>query len=183
MNTIKKKLSKSILTLMMAALIIACVPASNVYAAGINDEVPPVDSTNVRRPLAKIWTRLQNQYERQGKRLERIEGFTTRLQNRLDTAVENGKDVTSIQAALDVFKDANADAITIHQEGEAIINAHEGFDADGMITDRPEAVKTVESLSDVLRETRDTLRNPFRLLRDAIQAFRQANQPSDNTTP
>jgi len=183
MNTLKNTFTKTTLILLLAALLIACVPTINVFAAGMDDQVPPVDSTRVRRPLVLIWKRLQNQYERQGNRLERAEFFSTQIQDRLDSAIQNGKDVSSIQAALDVFKQANADALVIHQGGETIINAHSGFDVDGKIVDRPVAVKSVESLSDVLRETRDAMRNPFRLLRDAFQAFREANRPAKSTTP
>jgi len=184
MNTLKKTFTKISLILVLAVLTIACVPTMNVHAAGIVfDQVPPVDSARVRRPLVWIWKRLQNQYERQGNRLEKVEVFTTRIQERLDTAVQNGKDVSSIQAALDVFKQANADAMVIHQEGEIIISTHSGFDTDGQVLDRPEAVKSVESLSDVLRETRDAMRDPFRLLRDALRAFREANRPAGNTNP
>src|SRR3990170_78025 len=138
MNTLKKTFTKISLILVLAVLTIACVPTMNVHAVGIVfDQVPPVDSARVRRPLVWIWKRLQNQYERQGNRLEKVEVFTTRIQERLDTA--------------------------------------------GQVLDRPEAVKSVESLSDVLRETRDAMRDPFRLLRDALRAFRVANRPAGNT--
>lgn len=183
MNTQKKIFTKLTLILVLATMAISCVPSANVLAAGMDDTAPPTDVERYVRPLSRIWKHMQNQYERLGKRLDRTEVFITRLQERLDTAKQNGKDVSSLQAALDIFKQANEDALPIHQKGAEIISTHAGFDADGKVQDRAEAVKSIESLGDVIRETRDATRDPFRLLRDAIRAFREANRPTTNPAP
>ena len=182
MKTIKNKKTKITLIITMITLIAAAFPMSSVFAESMNDQSTPTDSGRYRRlTLPRIWTYMQNQYNKLGNRLERTDQFISRLQKRIDTANQNGKDTASIQAALDVFINANNDALLIHKEGEAIINLHAGFDSDGKVIDRAMAVNSVESLSDVIRETRDARRDPFRLLRDALRSFREANK-SDSAT-
>ena len=183
MNTHKKIIAKLTLIMVLAALAIAYVPSANVLAAGMDDQVPPTDIKIERRPLSQVWKRMQNQYERLGKRLKRTEVLTARIQERLDTAKQNGKDVSSLQAAFDIFIQAKTDALSTYPGGSAIISTHAGFDMDGKILDRTLAVKSIESLGDVVRETRDATRDPFRLLRDAIKAFREANRPTPTPTP
>jgi len=169
----------------MITLVVTLIPISNVFAEGMADQEIPAEPTRQRWiTLPRIWKFQQNLYERLGKWLDKTDHLVTRLQERIDKAKENEKNTASIQAALDVFIQANSDAFLIYQKGEAIITTHAGFDTNGKVDDRVLAVESIESLADVIRETRDVRRDPFRLLRDALRSFREANKPAlEPTTP
>jgi hypothetical protein len=175
---------KFVLVTLVATLALAAFPVTNVSASGLNDrEQPPAETT---RPsgerLERIWARLGRIYERQGHRLERADEIVERFQELIDRMQDNGKDVTALQAALDAFDKALKEAHPIYESAKGIlINSHQGFDADGKVTDREKAVETVKELGEKLREIRETVGEPGKALREAIRAFRETNRPVDKT--
>jgi hypothetical protein len=175
---------KSFMIAVVAALSLAALPVVSASASGLGDPAdPPAGKTQISDlRLAHIWTRLQRVYERQGGRLERADGIVDRLQNRIDRMAENGKDVTALQAALDAFKAALKDAHPIYESAKGIINAHQGFDAQGKVTDHDMAVETVKELGAKLKEVHRIVGEPGRSLREAIRAYRNANHPEDGPT-
>jgi uncharacterized protein len=186
MNKTKNNLKKYILFVLVLALTLAAMPMSTAFAAGLTADDPPTDSAERIVRLAKVWERLQNAYERQGFRLERAENFIDNLQSRIDQSNQNGKDTAAVQAALDVFAQAIKDAHPIHQSAKGIIASHKGFDDNGNVTDRVLASETVQKLGQSLKEVRDLVGDPFKLLRDALKAFRESNRPdfpTRSTTP
>ena len=122
---------------------------------------------------------MQRVYERQGRILDRADEMVERFQDRIDRMEENGKDVTALQAALDTFEDALKEAHPIYESAKGIINSHQGFDADGEVTDREKALETIRDLGAKLKEIREIVGEPGKALREAIKAFRDANRPAD----
>lgn len=176
MNRTVKSLKRYAMLVLVFALILGLVPMSTAYAAGSSiDDTPPTDPTVRIVQLSKVWERLQNAYERHGFRLERADNFIENLQSKIDQASQNGKDTAGVQAALDGFAQAIKDANPIHQHAKGVIASHKGFDADGNVTDRLLASETVQALGQNLKEVRDLVGDPFKLLRDALKAFREAN--------
>jgi hypothetical protein len=178
MNKIVFHLKKFTLLVLVITLSLVAMPISTASAAGLaTDATPPTNSVDKTVRLVLVWERLQNAYQRQGIRLDRAANFIDNLQSRIDQANQNGKDTSAVQAALDVFAQAIKDANPIHQSAKGIIASHKGFDASGKVTDRIQALETVQSLGQSLKEVRDLVSNPFKLLRDALKAFREANHP------
>ncbi|MGB7873370.1 MAG: hypothetical protein WBL25_03225 [Anaerolineales bacterium] len=172
---------KTILLTLVAALALAALPLTSVYASGLSDsENPPADTTRLTdERLERIWARLQRIYERQGHKLDRSDVIVERVQNLIDRLEENGKDVTALQAALDTFKEALKDAHPIYESAKGIINSHQGFDADGKVTDHEKALETVRELGEKLKEVREIVGEPGKALREALKAFRDARRPTD----
>lgn len=174
---------KSVQLTLVSVLALAALPVANVNAAGLTGPTnPPAEATRVSdQRLERVWTRLQRIHERQGRTLDRADVFVDRIQALIDRMEENGKDVTALQAALDAFEDALKDAHPIYESAKGIINAHQGFDADGKLTDHEKAVDTVRALGQKNKEIRKLVGEPRKAFREAIQAFRDARPPADTS--
>jgi uncharacterized protein len=169
---------KTILIALVAALALATLPVTSAYASGLHDPTnPPAESTQLSNErLERVWFRLQRVYGRQGQVLNRADGMTERFQNLIDRMNENGKDTTALQAALDAFEEALKEAHPVYESAKGIINSHQGFDADGKVTDQEKAVETVKELRDKTQEVREIISKPGKALREAIRAFRERNK-------
>ena len=181
MNTFSSPFKKTVLFALVVALALVALPVTSANAAGSSDPGdPPANETQFSGArLGRIWVRLGRIYERQGHILDRADGMVERSQDLIDRMNENGKDTTALQAALDAFEEALKEAHPIYESAKGIINSHQGFDADGKVTDREKALETVRELGDKLKEVRQIVGEPGKALREAIQAFREANRPVD----
>lgn len=174
---------KAVLITLAAALSFAALPATSAYASGLNIPAdPPTDELQISdERIEKIWARLQKAYERQGQRLNRADKITGKIQGLIDRMEENGKDVAALQAALDAFDAALKEAHPIYESAKGIINSHQGFDADGNVTDREQAVETVKELGAKMKEMREIVGGPGKALREAIKAYRDAHRPANTS--
>lgn len=174
---------KSIHLMLVAAIGLAAFSFTSVYASGLNDpDNPPADITHLSdERLKRVWVRLQRAYERQGRKLDRADQVVERIQNLIDRKNNNGKDTTVLQAALDAFENALKEAHPIYQSAKGIVNSHQGFDANGKLTDHEKALETVRELGEKLKEVRQIVGEPGRALREAIKAFRETNLPADTS--
>jgi hypothetical protein len=167
----------------IAALGLSLVPMAGVYALGQADPPTPAAGQISTDRLEQIWAKEQAAYNRLGTFLDRLDGRISKAQELIDKAKANGKDVSAIQAALDAFADAAKQAHPLYEGLKGIISSHQGFDANGKVTDQEKARETVKDLGGKLKEIRHLLVEPARALREAIKAFRQANRPAGTPTP
>ncbi len=174
----KNIFKKTILVALVAALGLASLPFVSVSAMGANDPTPPPAGQVSNEKLEKAWARQLKMYERMGK----AEEFVGKVQKLLDKASANGKDVSAVQAALDAFNAAIKDAHPIYESAKGIINSHQGFDANGKVTDPEKAQETVKAMHDKMQEIKAAMDGTGKALRDAIKAFREAN-PRPVKTP
>jgi len=183
----KMLFKKTILLALVAALAtlgVASLPFVSVSAAGANDPTPPPQRVVSNERLEQVWARQQRIYEKLGNGFDRADEFTERVQNLIDRAIENGKDVSAVQAALDAFEDAIKEAHPIYESGKGIVNSHQGFDSNGKVTDSEKAKETVKAMHDKLQEVKTAMNGTGRALREAIKAFREANpRPEKTPTP
>jgi len=170
----KNIFKKTVLFALVAALAVASLPLVSVSAAPATDDPPPQREVTPEK-LEQVWARQQKVYERLVNANDRSDTFIERVQGLLDKVVENGKDVSAVQAALDAFESAVKDAHPVYESAKGIINSHQGFDNDGKVTDTEKALETVKSMGGNLREIKDTMNGTGRALREAIRAFREAN--------
>ena len=179
----KMLFKKTILLALVAALAVASLPFVRVSAAGADDpQTPSGPVTNGK--LEQVWARQQRAYEKLGKGFDRADDFTARAQQLIDRARENGKDVSALQAALDAFESAIKEAHPIYEGGKGIINSHQGFDANGKVTDAEKAKETVQAMHDKLQEVKAAMNGTGKALREATRDFRQANpRPAKTQTP
>ena len=183
MMIIKMFFKKTVLLALVAVLAtvgVASLPLVSVAAQGANDPTPPpagqVQVSNEK--LEKVWAHQLKLYERMGKADELV----TKIQKLLDRASANGKDVSAVQTALDAFKAALKNAQPTYESIKGIINSHQGFDANGKVTDPAQAKETVKAMHDKLQEIKTAMDGTGKALREAIQAFREAN-PRPVKTP
>lgn len=172
---------KSILVVLVTAMALATLPLTYVYASELNDPTsPPADNLQLSNErLEQVWVRLQRVHELQGRVLNRADRMTDRFQYLIDRMNENGKDTTDLQAALDAFEKALKEAHPVYESTKGIINPHQGFDADGKVTDREKAIETVKKLRDKMQEVRGIIGEPGKALREAIKTFRDTRHPAD----
>jgi hypothetical protein len=171
----KMLFKKTVLIALVAALGVASLPFVSVSAAGANDPTPSPSGESSNERLEKVWAHQLRVYERMGYRFDRSDFFVENLQGLIDRAKENGKDVTALQAALDAFKIALARAKSVYESGQAIVDEHEGFDANGKVTDPEKAKETVRVMGEKLKEIRTAMDGTGKALKEAIKAFREAN--------
>jgi uncharacterized protein len=175
-------LKKTVLLALVTALALATLPLTGVSAEGLGQTPePPADQAQVSdERLEQVWARLQQAYERQGKMFERAGEITTRIQSLIDKMNENGKDTAALQAALDAFEQGLAEAQPVYASAGSIISVHAGFDAEGKVTDREQAIATLKELGGKMKELRQLVGEPGKALREAVKAFRQAHRPADD---
>jgi cytochrome c556 len=170
----KNMFNKMILAILTVALVFAAFPVTSVYA---QDENPPKgELTNER--LEKIWARELQAYERLGEAFSDIDGTVARFQARIDKAAGNGKDVTALQSALDAFEAALKDTKPKYESMNGLVNSRQGFDTNGKVTDAEKARSTVKEMGDKLKEVKDAMDGTGKALREAVKAFREANNPA-----
>jgi hypothetical protein len=58
---------------------------------------------------------------------------------------------------------------------KGIVNSHQGFDANGKVTDPEKAKETVKQMREKMQEIRAALDGTGKALHEAIQAFKAAN--------
>ena len=131
----------TLLLALVAALALASLPLVSVSAAGEYD--PPTPQGEVpNEQLEQVWARQLRRYER----LSHTEDFIEKVQNRIDRARANGKDVSALQAALDAFAARVKEAQPVYESMKGIINSHPGFGEHGNVTDPDKARETVKAM-------------------------------------
>ena len=163
---------KTLLLALVVALGVASLPFARVSAAGQGQ------ISNER--LEKVWARQLRIYALMG----RTDKFVERVQQLIERAAENGKDVSALQAALDAFEDALKNAQPVYESAKGVVNSHQGFDEDGKVIGAEKAKETVSAMGEKLKEIKDAMDGTGKALREALKAFRQANpRPAGTPSP
>jgi hypothetical protein len=130
--------------------------------------------------LEKVWARQLRIYALVG----RTDNFVEKVQQLIERAAENGKDISALQAALDTFEASLKDAQPIYESVKGIVNSHQGFDENGKVTDAEKAQETVRAMGEKMKEIRAAMDGTGKSLREALKAFRQGNpRPEKTPTP
>jgi DNA repair ATPase RecN len=171
---------KGILVMLVLAVSLVTIPVSSAFALGPDE--PPESEGEPRIPderIEKAWERLGDLYERQGEILDRADTFSGKVQELIDRMTENGKDTASLQAALDAFVEEVNNAQVVYDSAREILESHEGFDANGKVTDREQAVETLRELGEKIKEVRQMVGEPGKALREAIRAYRESHRQQE----
>jgi hypothetical protein len=178
MITFTKLLKKVLLAVSVLALGLAVLPTAGASAAGMNDSSnPPAPVEGSFPRLERAWQHLQKVYERQDNLLDKSDEFIDRVQGLIDKAEAKGWDVGALQAALDAFASVIPQVRAAHNPGNGIIASHQGFDNNGKVVDRAKAIETVQSLKQVIRDTRQAVDGTWQALWEALKEFRQEHPP------
>ena len=184
MSMIVVCLKKTWLILVIAALGFMFTPPASAQALAPSTPItPPIPTQTGGDRLERVWVREQAIYNKIGTFLKNIDGRIAHIQELINIAKAKGKDTSTLQTALDNFSKAVNQAKPIYQSTIGIVSAHQGFDENGNVTDRVQALTTVKDLGDKFLEIRQLILEPGKALRDAIKVFRSANTPSATPVP
>lgn len=172
---------KTVLFALVAALTVAAVPLVGVSAMGANDPTSPPAGQVSNEKLEQAWAHQLQIYERLVKGFDHLDDFTARAQKLIDKAAANGKDVSALQSALDAFEMAAKEAHPIYEGAKGLVNSHQGFDANGKVTDPVKAKETVQAMREKLQEIKSAMNGTGKALKEAVKAFRDANKPFQPT--
>ena len=168
---IKMFFKNTVLLALIAALGLASLPFVSVAAQGAKDPTPPPTAQASTDRLEKVWAHQLKVYERMGK----VETVIDRVQNLIDRATAKGKDASAVQTALNAFKDAVKNAQPIYESMKGVINSHQGFDANGAVTDLAKALETVKDMHAKILAVKTAMNGTGQALHQAVLAFRAAN--------
>ena len=172
----KNVISKFILAGLAVALVLAAIPVTNAYAA---DETPPAPTAE---KLEMVWARQLKMYERMGKAFEDTNAHIAKFQSMIDNAAEKGRDVASLQAALDAYEAALVASRPAYEALGQTFETHSGFDANGKVTDLEQAQATVKEVREQAKALKESMGGTFKALREAVKAFRESNKPTQETS-
>jgi ABC-type transporter Mla subunit MlaD len=146
----------------------ASTPTQPAVQIELPQQEPDNQSSN---RLERVIERLQKLLNRQGERLVKADEIIVRAQERIDELQKNGRDTSSLEAALAAFEDQLELARDTHQTAQDLLN---GLDPTG----DPEQVRdALEEVREAMREAREIMGQALRDLRQAAREFRQANRP------
>jgi len=165
-------LKKFVLVVVIAALGFAALPAVPAYALGEREGERP-ELTDER--LAEIWAKEVALFEKQGQFLDNADNIIAKVEDLIARLQEQGIDTSTVEAALAAFEDAVRAAKPVHAQANGIVNSHKGFDDNGQVVDREEAIESIRALGANLKEFRATMGNTLQGIRQAISALREAN--------
>lgn len=177
-------LALGLLVVGLVGVMALAFPVQAVQAAAVDEPASPPDGQIAPAlVMERAFARAGKLHERQEKLFEGAD----KLQNRLETLVEKagaaGKDVSAIETALGNLETAKVAARTAYDHAGAILEAHNGFDADGKVTDEAAARTTLQNFQDATKEVRETLGAAMKELKEAFQAYREANPKPAPTEP
>ena len=182
MSMIVISIKKSLIVAIVAAMGLSALPFVNAYAQSANPPVTPTPGQPSADKLQKLWARDQTAYAQVGKILNGTDSLISKIQTKLDDAKSKGKDVSSVQTALDAFSAAVKNVQPTYSEMQTIIQSHSGFDASGNVTDPTQALQTVQGFKSNAEEIRQAgVSEAGKALHEAIKAFHQANPPATPT--
>jgi hypothetical protein len=169
----KNLINKIFMAVMIAALVFTAIPMTSAYAQGEN----PPEGTLTNEKLEQIWAREIKAYERLGRGFSDINATIAKFQGRLDQAAGNGRDVASLQAALAAFETALNRTKPTYDRIGVLVSSHQGFDANGKVTDAAIAKTTLKEVGAKLKEVKSSMDGTGKALYEAMKAFRKANKP------
>lgn len=172
----KNMIQKTMLAVLAVALAFAAIPVTSAFAA---DETPPAP-TNEK--LESAWAKVLKVYERTGKAFEDTDAHIAKFQGMIDKAAEKGKDVSSLQSALDAYEAALLASKPQYNALGQTVSTHAGFDANGKVVDAEQALATLKDVREQTKSIKESMGGTFKALREALKAFREANKPADTET-
>ncbi len=176
MRSIVSRHGKTLFIAVATVLVVGAMAASGVFALGSAPAPtpPPATGSLADLRLEVAWARLQAAHERLQIMLDFAGQHTAAIQNLLDQAQANGKDVSAIQAALSKLEAAIKQAQPIFDGTTATINAHPGFDDKGGVADPTTAAQTVQGVSQHDQQIMSTVGPAQQAFQQALVAFRQS---------
>lgn len=181
--TEKKSFWRLAANLVLSALLVSgvlLVAVGPAFAAG--DEAPPAQDGADERGGARLefaYLRLKQAAEGQALRLDHAGDIAEFVQGWIDELAAQGEDVSLLQAGLDAFRAAVDEAQGHQDRAQAVLDEHAGFDENGKVVDRQQAVETIRQAGRALRDGHRALKDGAIQLRRAVSDWRRQHRPAD----
>ncbi len=125
--------------------------------------------------LTMIYNRLVLASADQANRLEYSGEVAGEAQQWINTLKAEGKDVSALETALSAFNAGIATANGFHNTGAGILSTHAGFDGSGNVTDAQQALNTVTTAANNLRQAHLAITQAAIDFRNAVHDWRGKN--------
>jgi len=182
----KKKLFGLLFAILTVGVLIF-IPAGDALAntlSQVESTGSPNTGGNKRvNALERLYQRTQKRLEIAGNNLDKAEVFADKLETRFLKMAEAGKDVSGLQIVLTQFRQGIVDAHLKWDQASQFINTHNGFNADGKVTDAVIAKQTLLSTHEAMQQGREIMRNAMQSIRDSIREYRGSNPLDSNNQP
>lgn len=161
-------------TIVTLVIILSVLPLTPALAAAV-----PGDGNNPR--LEKLLQRERTALEKQQMRLDRTDENITKIQNLIEKAKARGLDTRLLEAALATYQDRLPAVQQHHDKAASLLANPAGFDVNGKVIDRKEAIKTLWAAGSELRRAHLKITEATLDLRAALRAFLEANKSAGIT--
>jgi hypothetical protein len=185
----KKPLSfKGIALALASTVALAGSLVGGGVALAANDTVVLDDPPGTPGPFQQLRDQaLENFYQRaqlalqsQQLRIDLANQIAEASQTWIDTLKGQGKDTSTLESALADFKAGVAAGQDEHDQAASILDAHQGFDGSGKVTNRDQARQTLQGARDHLVAAHRDLRDATVEFRRVVNDFRRQNRPNKN---
>jgi hypothetical protein len=169
-----------IMAITMGSLIL---PKQSAYADAANapqmiltrTPVAPLAKDAAKAALSNMFKREQNWLNLQSSHLQKASEIAGTTQKLIDAAKTEGKDTSALESALTQFNASISSAQTDHNQAGDIINAANGFDGSGNVTDLNSAHQTVENARLSLRSAHNSIVQATRNLAQALRDWKNSH--------
>jgi hypothetical protein len=127
--------------------------------------------------LEKLLRGEKTALEKQGERLDHTDEIIAKTENLIEKAKEKGADTSALEAALAAYQERLVVVQQHHDQAASLLANPAGFDANGKVTDKKEALKTLRKVGEELRRAHLEISEASMDLRAAVRAFIAANKP------
>ena len=189
MNKIRRPI---FITMLVALLIGSAAFAFSTSPVFAQTTTPPTPAPQNSAPTGKtgpVVTRLEKLYQNEIKTLKsqavvlkKANQWVARVEVLISKWQMNGVDTSKFEAALQTFQDKLSNAQIAHDKAADILQKHAGFNTQGKVTDRAEAIQTVKDANRALKDARTTLANGRKELVDFIKTWREEHRPVKTTS-
>lgn len=168
-----KFLTKIVLVMFCLTLGLTVMPTAPVQAAA--DSLEDLE-TRLENLLMREKIALNNQADR----LERTDNIIAKIEAFIRKMLDQGLDAKDLEKALAGFIKGVQVVQEYHDQTASILAAPDGFDAEGKVIDRTQALKTVHTAGNALRRAHLELTEATINLRAAVRKFIEENRPVDS---
>ena len=186
--SIKNRFNKNWLTVlfvvvMLVGVISASLPAGSVYAESnpTPTSTPAPSGTGasnffmaILERTHKFQTKMLDIFSNQLKNADKVE---TKAQQLITELKKQGKDVSPLENMLSKFSGLIASAKQAQDKASATLNLHQGFDAQGKVTDLKFARETTKSVRANIRICRENIIQALRIITNGLKVYKQQNSP------
>lgn len=162
-----KKLFAIFAAVLLVTTGLFAMPAPAAYA---QEDGP--DNTRIELYYQREILSLHNQTER----LRLANQVADKAQELIDALKAEGKDTVSLETGLATYRGELAEAQALYDQSNATLSVHAGFDENGKVTDRTQALQTLGDASLTLQETHLTLRFAALDFHQVIREWREAQE-------